>query len=73
MKFSSSNAVQADGGALGESGGAKPCRHCFVGGHLVGGDGWPLQRGQDKAHWDLELAFLTFSVYPVIQYPQKSH
>lgn len=48
VKFSPSNTVQSDGGALGEDGGAKPGRHRFVGGHLVGGDGRPRQGLQGR-------------------------
>ena len=51
MELVSSEAVQSDGGALGEGGGAEPGRHGSVGGHLVGGDGRPrqgLQRGQEE-------------------------
>lgn len=56
VKLAPSDTIQSDRGALGERGGAKPGRHCPVGGDLVGGDGWArqgLQGGQEKTHWDL--------------------
>lgn len=52
MELTASNTVQSDGSALGEGGGAKPGRHCSVGGNLVGGDGRPRQglQRRDKKH-----------------------
>lgn len=67
VELTPSNAVQSDGGALGEGGGAKPGWHCSVGGHLVGGDGRPrqrLQRGQEETSWDLGRAHFLRHLLP---------
>ena len=58
MELVSSEAVQSDGGALGEGGGAEPGRHGSVGGHLVGRNWRPrqgLQGGRERGErpWDL--------------------